>query len=120
MAAHQEQTANSHSPPTAPLRSTSQIIDDSLPSQLAHRAANGVAANTAASDQHIDRERQEDGREGKQDRAKGEEWKPTYGRAQSWDKQDWKHALQMGKVVETGKETGGLAGFSERGGVGQG
>lgn len=42
-------------------------------------------------------------------------WKPQYGRTQSWDKQDWKHALQMGEVVGTQKVEGDMLGFSEKG-----
>jgi hypothetical protein len=60
---------------------------------LAHRAAGEGAGG------------KEEGKEG---------WKPKYGRTQSWDKQDWKRALQM-----SGMEGGEKAGFSEKIGGGQ-
>jgi hypothetical protein len=40
--------------------------------------------------------------------------KPQYGRRQSWDRQEWKHRLQMSEVVEKQKED--VLGFSEKGG----
>ncbi|ELR04392.1 hypothetical protein VC83_02146 [Pseudogymnoascus destructans] len=49
--------------------------------------------------------RKEEGKEG---------WKPKYGRTQSWDKQDWKRALQM-----SGVGGGEKAGFSEKNEGGQ-
>ncbi|MBP8136661.1 MAG: hypothetical protein KAY61_00540, partial [Candidatus Eisenbacteria bacterium] len=66
----------------SPLDNTStdplSAVFKSQPEQLAHRTAG-----------------EEPG--GKQDGKEGG-WKPKYGRTQSWDKQDWKRALQMSEV----------------------
>ena len=39
--------------------------------------------------------------------------KPQYGRRQSWDRQEWKHRLQMSEVE---KQKEDALGFSEKGG----
>lgn len=115
MATHQNHPSNTTKSPHSPLSVTplapnaqapilSSPLDDtstdphsavfkSQPEQLAHRTAG-------------------EGSSGKQDGKEG--WKPKYGRTQSWDKQDWKRALQMSEVGG-----GDKAGFSEKNGGAQ-
>ncbi|OBT66142.1 hypothetical protein VE03_05166 [Pseudogymnoascus sp. 23342-1-I1] len=114
MATHQTHPSSTTKPPHSPLPVTPLAPDAQAPilrsplddtstdphsavfkSQqaqgLAHRAAGEGAGEKG------------DGKEGG--------WKPKYGRTQSWDKQDWKRALQMSEVGGGEKK-----GFSEKNG----
>jgi hypothetical protein len=141
MTTRQEVPSNSHNAPTQPPRQTinppysplsvtplapsaqTPILPSSLENtstdphsavftsqpQLAHRTpANGSASTSGDGAAQDSNEERKDG-------SGSGSWKPKYGRTQSWDKQDWKRALQMSGVVGGEKEAGGLAGFSEGG-----